>query len=269
MNKQVRITRAQHSTENPYFLMARATAQDERLSFEARGLLAYLLSKPDGWEVKVFDLTQNCGENRVYRILKELRSNGYMTFQRTRGEDGHFNGGVYQVYETPRDENPDVDNSRVENRDDLYKTDGEENIDTEKKQKKGKTPTPIGGDGNSHTDLIKAWLDTSKVIDPAAYAKKTHHQLAQAMLNSGVTPDDVRLFIEHRRLDKFWKDKAIRLNDVASSILAWKSEYFPKPNTPKRDEYGHLPGEPLASPEQLAESKALMDAILTKFGGGK
>lgn len=140
-----------------------------------------------------------------------------------------------------------------------------------KKEKQSTTGVVVGEihPVTTHNDLIKAWLDASEVIDPAAYAKKTHQQLAREMLKSGVTPDDIRMFIEHRRLDKFWKDKAIRLNDVALSILAWKSAHFPKPQRTERNEYGHAPGEPLATPEQLAESKALMEAILAKFGGGK
>lgn len=132
--------------------------------------------------------------------------------------------------------------------------------------KKKETIAPSGADDNSHTDLIKAWLDTSKVIDPAAYAKKTHHQLARAMHTAGVTPDDIRLFIEHRRLDKFWQDKAIKLHDVAASILTWKAAHFAPKAKRYDDTYTPPPPDQQISDEQKAEVGRMMDALYAKFG---
>lgn len=98
------IIRAPRSAERPYFITSRAAAQDDRLSLQARGMLWYLLSKPDDWEVKIDDLMKagSCGRNRVYAILKELREYGYLTERsKTRQKDGTFTWTEYQVIEEP------------------------------------------------------------------------------------------------------------------------------------------------------------------------
>ena len=53
------IIRRQKGSESPFFATARRTAQDARHSFEARGVLGYILSKPDDWKVKIEDLRRD------------------------------------------------------------------------------------------------------------------------------------------------------------------------------------------------------------------
>lgn len=108
--KPTRIRRAQHDTDNPYFQMRRDTAQDDKLSWEARGVLAYLLSKPDDWIVQVKDLQQcKCGRDKVYRILDELKTARYVFRERKQVEKGRFEWGDYLVSERPFTEMPEMD----------------------------------------------------------------------------------------------------------------------------------------------------------------
>lgn len=94
------IIRAAH--DGPYFSMARDTAQDRNLSFEARGVLAYLLSKPDDWEIRVSDLKQQCGKTKVYRIIDELKTAGYLEDrERIQKPDGTFAYTPYILHERP------------------------------------------------------------------------------------------------------------------------------------------------------------------------
>jgi hypothetical protein len=98
-DKPIRIVRTPHTVDRPYFSMARSTAQDNNLSFEALGILTYLLSKPDGWEVNVRDLCNRSTRYKAYKILRELRKAGYLTLQKEKGA-GRFSQWVYQVFET-------------------------------------------------------------------------------------------------------------------------------------------------------------------------
>lgn len=78
-DKQATIIRSPKNKDNPYTMTLRETAQDSDLSWEARGILWYLLSKPDTWEVRVEDLERTgCKTIRVRRILRELIKAGYM-----------------------------------------------------------------------------------------------------------------------------------------------------------------------------------------------
>lgn len=51
------IIRAEHG-EQPYFMLLRTVAQNTALSYEALGLLVYLLSKPNDWQVHPSTLTR-------------------------------------------------------------------------------------------------------------------------------------------------------------------------------------------------------------------
>lgn len=91
---------------DPYFL------SDERLSWKAKGLLGYLLSKPANWRVYVSDLVKRSkdGKDAVYSALKELEAAGYIERHQTR-ENGRITGYETVVYERPAEplpENPDM-----------------------------------------------------------------------------------------------------------------------------------------------------------------
>jgi len=65
---------------------------DDTLSWEARGLLAYLLMKPDDWEIQLDDLVQAGPgtKDELRRIMTELEERGYARCKKTRQYDGTF-----------------------------------------------------------------------------------------------------------------------------------------------------------------------------------
>lgn len=83
-----------------YFASSNEPFNDERLSWEARGVMGYLLSKPDDWRVRFYDLINNgpAGEHKMRRILKELEELGYLERERIQKEDGTFDW-LSTVYE--------------------------------------------------------------------------------------------------------------------------------------------------------------------------
>lgn len=95
-----------------FALIPNHVADDERLTFEARGVLLYLLAKPEGWQVQTSDLQRKggIGRDKVLRIIGELETAGYIVRERARGEGGAFAGMNYEVHDTalPRPENTDV-----------------------------------------------------------------------------------------------------------------------------------------------------------------
>src|SRR4051812_34581924 len=67
--------------ERAFLTVANATVQDARLSWGARGLLVYLLSLPDDWDIRVSHLTNqgDAGRDAVRRMLRELHALGYVS----------------------------------------------------------------------------------------------------------------------------------------------------------------------------------------------
>jgi hypothetical protein len=85
-----------------YARIANSVFEDRRLSWEARGLLGYLLSKPDDWRVRLYDLTAQgpAGVHKMRRMLRELEEVGYLYRKRLRRKDGTF-GWLVFVLEDP------------------------------------------------------------------------------------------------------------------------------------------------------------------------
>lgn len=71
------------------------TAQDERLSFTARGVLSYVLSLPDGWKYSIERVAASCtakakgsGREAVTSAMRELEDAGYRRVVTERDERG-------------------------------------------------------------------------------------------------------------------------------------------------------------------------------------
>lgn len=90
---------------NNYTLIHRFIAEDERLSWEARGLLIFLLVKPDDWIVIFTHLINSspAKKDKVRRIIQELIKHNYIVKKEVRGESGRFSAPEYIVYELPHD----------------------------------------------------------------------------------------------------------------------------------------------------------------------
>lgn len=87
-----------------YKMIASHPANDTRLSWKARGILWYLLDKPDDWEVIVEDLINKSevdGETVVRNALKELQQKGYIKRYQDRVSRGKFGRWITEVYELP------------------------------------------------------------------------------------------------------------------------------------------------------------------------
>lgn len=101
-----------HTVRTPknraYFAAARATAQDTALSYEARGVLFYLLSKPDDWIIRAADIVNNSGKKangkpqiskrKAEALLTELRNAGYLKTEFVR-ERGRFVSKMERLYD--------------------------------------------------------------------------------------------------------------------------------------------------------------------------
>lgn len=78
------------------------TIRDKSISFRSRGILAYLLDMPDGWDVKSeFLATQGTeGREAVRTAVNELAAAGYYRLERRQLKDGTFCMGT-SISETP------------------------------------------------------------------------------------------------------------------------------------------------------------------------
>lgn len=94
---------------NNYSVINNTVLNDDRISWEAKGLAAYLLSKPDDWRINTNQLWQASanGHGSVKRVLRELEGAGYLRRTRTRRPNGSFEWD-HALYEVPQIEEPEA-----------------------------------------------------------------------------------------------------------------------------------------------------------------
>jgi hypothetical protein len=101
--------------ESNFYILDKRISEDAQLSWGARGMLVFLLGKPDHWKVNVEALVNEtatsskpAGKSVVYGYLTELLDAGYMT--RRKHPTGQLD---YLVHETPGQAEPDSKNPNL------------------------------------------------------------------------------------------------------------------------------------------------------------
>ncbi len=97
------IIRVAKNADNPFVMVDKRVLEDPRLSWKAKGLMGYMLSRPDNWRISLEDLIQRATEGRdaVRTGLEELEYAGYVVRRRTHNPDGTFGPFELTVYERP------------------------------------------------------------------------------------------------------------------------------------------------------------------------
>lgn len=95
--------RTQKNAKHPFVMISRTLTEDNTLSLEACGLMAYLLGKPDNWQVRIQDLLHRTGHGITHlrRILRELKEHGYLERERIRVPGHSGFEWISTVHESP------------------------------------------------------------------------------------------------------------------------------------------------------------------------
>ena len=145
---------------------------DDRLSAKAKGILLYLLSRPDDWQIYTLEVVKhmNDGQKSINSGINELIKVGYVERSRKRKDNGDFNGYDYVVYEKPKNirEMPFGENAKRENA---------KRINAKRENAKGHT-TNIN---NTYKDLTNNY-DTE--INSSSSASTTKQQLPSHSYNN-------------------------------------------------------------------------------------
>lgn len=91
-----------------YVQMDRRSVNDPALSFRARGVLAWLLEKPDNWTISAEAIASHGTEGRdaIRSALRELEAGGYLVRRKHRGDDGKWHAEAV-LYEHPEQADQD------------------------------------------------------------------------------------------------------------------------------------------------------------------
>jgi hypothetical protein len=189
-----------------YTVISNLPLNDRRLSWEARGLHSWLLSKPDRWKIIVAAI-QTCGpagRDKINRMLSELEDNGYLFRKVEHGKDGRF------TYQVTIYEEPPAPEAKAENR----KNFAADRDSLEKEQPSAVRPLPENpGPDNpniSNTEVFIAGSLTTETgitnhsSDDGAWSEKSEHQekSKKTHLSHSPTSDSPYSYLEPRSLDR-------------------------------------------------------------------
>lgn len=94
-----------------FTVLANEILNRKDLSLKAKGLFAYLMSKPDNWHFSVNGAkSQNKdGTDSVRSGIKELEQKGYLIRKSKKNQLGQFTGYDYYIYDEPHIVNPSTE----------------------------------------------------------------------------------------------------------------------------------------------------------------
>lgn len=191
----IRTARKEHFT-----VIDNRMLEDDRLSFKAKGVLAFLLSRPDNWTANENHLATigPDGSSAMRSALVELKDAGYLVAERKRADDGTFRWDHY-IYDKPQTERPHVENPQAVDpqAEDRPITNTEE-TNTEKQDARG----------DSDYEHLR---DDPDAIDLVAQRELHDRQINQAVAT----------------VRKFWETNmaTVLTPDTAERIRHWVTEY--------------------------------------------
>ncbi|MGH0945153.1 hypothetical protein ACQVTS_29200 [Bacillus mycoides] len=100
------------SKDKNYTTINNTGLRDERLTWKAKGILAYILSLPDDWVFYMEEVAKHSkdGIASLKAGMKELKECGYVKRFPIKGEDGKIHKWETIIYEVPQVEKPLVEN---------------------------------------------------------------------------------------------------------------------------------------------------------------
>ncbi|WP_052437220.1 conserved phage C-terminal domain-containing protein [Staphylococcus cohnii] len=175
-------------TAGNYFIASKYYVEDENISWKAKGIMSYLFSKPDDWQIYQTQLEKvsKDGKASVRSTINELIDNGYMTRQSRRKSNGDFDGYDYTLHEHPV-------NDGVRKMEDAKMEDAKMVIAKSDTTNNNLTNNDLTNN-DSRVDFIpyKEIIDylNSKTGKRFSHKSNANQKLIKARINEGYTKDD-------------------------------------------------------------------------------
>lgn len=175
-------------TAGNYFIASKYYVEDENISWKAKGIMSYLFSKPDDWQIYQTQLEKvsKDGKASVRSTINELIDNGYMTRQSRRKSNGDFDGYNYTLHERPV-------NDGVRKMEDAKMEDAKMVIAKSDTTNNNLTNNDLTNN-DSRVDFIpyKEIIDylNSKTGKRFSHKSNANQKLIKARINEGYTKDD-------------------------------------------------------------------------------
>lgn len=173
---------------------------DNNISWKAKGILLYLLSRPDDWQIYETELTKHTSDGRdsLRTGIKELEEVGYIKRKRKRDNKGQFKEYEYMVFEHSNH----IGNSHV----------GESQLGNSHVGESNTTNNKGTNNDLTNNDSRVNFIPYKEIIEILnnetgkrfSYKSKANQKLIKARINEGYTKEDFIKVIKTKTTE--WKD---------------------------------------------------------------
>lgn len=193
--------------ENPFAQIDKGILQDERLSYKARGIAAFLFSHSDGYEVRLNDLVNKSpdGIKAIRAGMQELKKAGYARLVPLFDENKNLKGKTWELNETA--DIPILATSPKSERREMGTT----------------TNIVLSMDNTIIVELIE-YLNEKAKRSFSPKTKATRQHLA-ARLKEGYTPEQIKSVIDDR-VDRWANDAHMAEYLRPNTLFAGKFESY-------------------------------------------
>jgi len=206
-----------------FVVMDKTFLNDNRLSWKAKGIMAYMLSKPDNWTFYIDELIKHSTDGKAsFRAgFKELRDNGYVKRYPVR-KNNKIDRWETVVLENPlltdfqEVENQEVEKQEVGNRT-LLNNDLTKNDSTK----------------NEHIVEIVNYLNRVADKNYRHFTRKTRN-LIKARFNEGFTVDDFKKVIDTKN-DEWKNNNKMKKFIRPETLFGTKFESYLNQDTPVKN----------------------------------
>lgn len=196
-----------HKKKVNFTIIDNTGIKDKRLSWKAKGLLCYLLSLPEDWQIYMSELKENCSDGRdsTSAGFAELVEFGYATKEKIHAEKGQFKYN-YTVFEVPQYENHDGKSVVA----DSEKTDSPQRQNRSRLNRNGK-PATTKEDKSSYTEKERIEEESTEAPAQKTFElqdekeKAAEPQAAQPYLNANAQKTYKSHLEIYNTLVLFWK----------------------------------------------------------------
>ncbi|MCD9534609.1 hypothetical protein GLP27_13565 [Photobacterium carnosum] len=224
---------------NRYTTISNAVFANNQLSFQAMGMLSYILSKPDNWSVspaQLITVTKNTAKKTardgVYAILKELKDTGFVGVEKLSTGDTN-----YIVYDTPIAVNPNTHNTDMVNpnpskpdpskpdpsKPTLIKTDLKQELNNNNKDLLSSKPDDVSKPDADDSIAKQVIKHLNAVTNNKYQACQSNIGPINARMAEGFTLQDLLLVIDHKFFE--WGQDSKMAQYVRPSTLFSPSKF--------------------------------------------
>ena len=222
-----------------------AALADGRLSFKARGILAFLLSRPPGWKTSAERLAKSGvdGERAVKSGLRELEAHGYLKRTRTHadGSDPDVPAGTWVHNQVVTDQPETIEEDMEVDTMGAKRTDGEKmdtNLDTTGTFCTGGKQPDINNTEPNNTYLQEGGVVSSPTVEGTT---TTTSRKSEAPRDGVGTPTLLNPKPPSKRWlsDAAWKTAhdQIELQDIMLSLTKYEIRCKERNSTPSSSEW--------------------------------